>query len=457
MFGNKTLKYKSLLDLYMNCFKSADVNSYANRQAVLTLPNINPIIINDLFDDARKIFEDEPVLLELRSPCIVVGDLHGQILDLYRILAFFGMPSSRRKYVFLGDFVDRGEFSVEVIIIVLTLKVIWPDNVSIIRGNHEFQFLCSQCGFMTQMIDFFCDNMLFNKCVTAFNYMPLAARIDRKILCVHGGIGPSLKSLNQICSLRRPIQDFDGDLVDSLVWSDPSDEITEGSFMPSTRGTGYIFNEAAVDDFISNNPEIQMIVRGHECVTGGIEFRFNKKICTVFSASNYCGLVGNSAGILEITGPMQYKERILPPLAWLLRSNVVFRNEGESEPPANSTTKPVLQRPNIMKNRIKGSMSVRGFPASSSLQGSMPIKHPNMSGINPSPSLNANSSNYHRPLIGSQSANLLPKLETPMNDEPGNTPLAPIELKKPIIAKVDNSNPASLRKRRKSLMSNINY
>ena len=304
MLGNKTFKYKSLLDLYLNSFKSPDVNLYATRQLVLSLPNVNPIIVGELFEDVRKIFEKEPILLELRSPCIVVGDLHGQILDLIRIITIYGMPSPRRRYVFLGDFVDRGEFSVEVIIIVLALKVIWPDNVSIIRGNHEFQFLCSQCGFMSQMIDFFNDNILFNKCVMAFNYMPIAARIDKKILCVHGGIGPTLKSVSQIGSLRRPIQEFDGELVDCLVWSDPCDDPIEGGFIPSTRGTGYFFNETAVDNFFANDPEIQMIVRGHECVNDGIEFRFNNKLCTVFSASNYCGLVGNSSGILEINGRM---------------------------------------------------------------------------------------------------------------------------------------------------------
>lgn len=453
MLSNKAFKYKSLLDLYMNSFKSSDVNLYATRQAILSLPNINPIIVGELFDDVRKIFEDEPILLELRSPCIVVGDLHGQILDLFRILAIFGMPSSRRKYVFLGDFVDRGEFSVEVIIIVFAMKVIWPDSVSIIRGNHEFQFLCSQCGFMSQMIDFFNDNAQFNKCVTAFNYMPIAARIDRKILCVHGGIGPTLKSISQIGNLRRPIQEFDGELVDCLVWSDPSDEVTEGGFTPSTRGTGYFFNETAVDEFISNNPEIQMIVRGHECVNDGVEYRFNNKICTVFSASNYCGLVGNSAAILEITGPMQYKERIFPPLEWLLRSNVVFRNEGDPDPSfASKASKPLMQ-PIAKKLNIKGSMSVRGFPMSSSLQSNFPSKCLNLTGFGNGSSQNLTQKKV-RPVNGSSSANQLPKLEMNNFEETCNSPIAPIEIKRPVIAKIDNTQAM---KRRRSSMSSIHF
>lgn len=453
MLGNKTFKYKALLDLYMSSFKSSDMNLYAKRQSILALPNVNPIIVGELFEDAKKIFENEPVLLELRSPCIVVGDLHGQILDLFRILTVFGMPSSRRKYVFLGDFVDRGEFSVEVIIIVFALKVIWPDSVSIIRGNHEFQFLCSQCGFMTQMIDFFNDNSQFNKCVTAFNYLPLAARIDRKILCVHGGIGPTLKSLSQIDNLRRPIEEFDGEFVDCLVWSDPSDEVIEGGFMPSTRGTGYFFNEIAVDNFIANNPEIQMIVRGHECVNDGFEYRFNNKICTIFSASNYCGLVGNSAAILEITGPMQYKERVFPPLEWLLRSNVVFRNEGDPDPNMVQKAPKQFMQPIAKKMKIKGSMSVRGFPVASSLQSPLPSKCLSLSGFGNGSSQNLTNQRKMKPMNGSQSANQLPKLEMNNYEETSNSPLAPIEIKKPVIAKLDNSPQAI--KRRRSSCSNI--
>ncbi|OHT17090.1 Ser/Thr protein phosphatase [Tritrichomonas foetus] len=326
-------KYRTLLDAYMNSF-SHDVFQYANKQALLSLPNPDQRLIMDLFIDVQKIFEEEPIMLDVRSPCIIVGDIHGQILDLYRILKIFGMPA-KQKYVFLGDFVDRGEFSVEVIIIVFILKVIWPDNVKIIRGNHEFEFLCSQCGFMTQMIDFFGDNNLFNYCAKAFGYIPLAARIDYKILCVHGGIGPEFNNLSQIGSLKRPIHDYDNDLLNSLLWSDPS--LETDTFIESVRGTGYFFGEKAVNDFLANT-KIQMIVRGHECVTEGVEFHFNEKICTVFSASNYCGLIGNSAGVLEMTGPMKYKIRKLPPLPWLLRANVMFRDPNSPFDPSSFTS-----------------------------------------------------------------------------------------------------------------------
>lgn len=312
----------------MNCFRTSDLNLYAKHKYLLRLPFPNPNLIRDLFIEVRNIFETEAVILDVHSPVVVVGDLHGHILDLYRILTIFGLPSQRRRYLFLGDFVDRGEFSIEVIIIVFILKVLFPDQIFIIRGNHEFEFLCSQCGFMTQMIDFFGDNTLFNECETTFEYIPLAARIDNKILCVHGGIGPEFTSVSQLYSIRRPIDDYDG-IIDSLVWSDPNADVENGEYKQSTRGSGYLFGEKAVDAFMANNPNIEMIIRGHECVNEGVHFHFNNKICTVFSASNYCGIVGNQAGVLELTGPMQYKSRQFPPIDWLYRADVLFCKESD--------------------------------------------------------------------------------------------------------------------------------
>ena len=352
-------KYKNILDLYMNAFL-CDVSFYAEQKVRLQLPYIEPTLIRDLINDARKSFEEEPIVLSVKSPCIVVGDLHGQILDLFRILNIFGLPP-RQKYVFLGDFVDRGEFSIEVIIIVFILKVLYPDNVNIIRGNHEFEFLSSQCGFMTQMIEFFGDNVLFNYFINAFEYLPLAAKIDNQMLCVHGGIGPSLKSLSQIMCLRRPISDYGEEILDSVLWSDPSDDIDY--FTESTRGTGYFFGEKATEEFLQNN-NIKMIIRGHECVNNGCELKFNNQLITVFSASNYCGLVNNQAGVLEITGPMTYKIRQFPPLTWLLRSNVIFNSSNSEnkfikEP---SFIKPSSSPNRGLRNKLKQAESTKTLP-----------------------------------------------------------------------------------------------
>ena len=318
---NLSAKFRAALDKYTSAFKE-DIEKYATGKVPLSLPVMETDLLMALFERVQQIFKEEPTLLDIRSPCIVVGDIHGQILDLFRILRFFGMPTNK-KYVFLGDIVDRGEFSIETLIIVYLLKVLWPDNVFVIRGNHEFQDLCSQGegNFLNQVINFFEDYSIYQAAARSFEYIPLAMRIDKCMLCVHGGIGPSLRDLNSIRMIQRPIDSFGSDSLDSLVWSDPSDDVE--LYENSSRGTGYIFGAKACETFMKTSG-LTMIIRGHECVDEGCESHFDNKLMTVFSASNYCGVVNNKAGVLEITNATTYKARTFPPLPWLLRGEVIF-------------------------------------------------------------------------------------------------------------------------------------
>ena len=317
-------RFRAALDLYLGAF-SFDVSKYASRTATLTLPSIEKSLMFDLFRQVGALFSFEATMMRVASPCVIVGDIHGQILDLVRILHTFGLPDKQR-YVFLGDIVDRGEFSVETLVIVFLLKVLWPDNVFVIRGNHEFQFLCSQCGFMSQMFDCFDDAELYRVVSQAFDQIPLAALIDNSMLCVHGGIGPMLTHLNHIRALRRPIDNYGDDVVDSLVWSDPSDDVD--MYEPSARGSGYLFGRQACEQFLRTN-NLRMIIRGHECVEHGWKSHFNNQLITVFSASNYCGVVNNEAAVMEVTGANTWRIRQFPQLAWLERRHVVFKHPGQ--------------------------------------------------------------------------------------------------------------------------------
>jgi protein phosphatase len=155
-----------------------------------------------------------------------------------------------------------------------------------------------------------------------FSYMPLSCLIDENILCVHGGLGPSCFSLSQIARISRPIDDFGDDLIDSVLWSDPNPDISR--FEPSLRGTGYCFGEEAIEEFMSQN-ELRLIIRGHECVPNGIQWIFNRRVVTVFGASNYCGIMGNNAGVLVIEPSNVYKEYIMGSLPFLIREQVVAK------------------------------------------------------------------------------------------------------------------------------------
>lgn len=204
------------------------------------------------------------------------------------------------------------------------MKALWPENVYIIRGNHEFEFMCTQCGFETQMRECYGERTMFEACLATFAQMPLAARIDGKVLCVHGGIGPAIETLDSIRELKRPITEFGDPVIDSLTWSDPSEDVKV--YQPSARGTGYLYGEKPVELFQETNG-LNLLVRGHECVEQGYEFHFNQKLITVFSASNYCGLIGNQAAVLEINGINNYCTKVYSPLEYLLRKFAFFSFE----------------------------------------------------------------------------------------------------------------------------------
>ncbi|OHS97911.1 Ser/Thr protein phosphatase [Tritrichomonas foetus] len=312
-------EYRDLFDNFMNSL-TPDMTKYANRVSRFVLPIIPKEIIINLCQDVSEIFANENILLELNSPCVIVGDIHGHILDLYRIIAAFHIPNPTH-YLFLGDIVDRGEFSLESCALVFLMKVLFPDHVHIIRGNHEFSFLCTQGGFSQQLTDVYNDTPLLPNFIHAFSLMPLSAIIDDKIFCVHGGLGPSIFSVQQLKEIKRPIFDFGDPTIDSMLWSDPNTKVD--FFGHSDRGTGCYFGSAAVADFLRSN-NLSLLVRAHECVVQGIEYMFDNKLVTVFTASNYCGIVENQSGVLVVDSN-GVSEKRFPPLPYLKRALAIFK------------------------------------------------------------------------------------------------------------------------------------
>lgn len=313
-------KFRTVMDIYLK-----SIPSHVDDHAKGNLPTEMPIIPGELVKricwKACEIFREEPNILSLQSPIVIIGDLHGHVLDLYRILLGFGMPD-RRSYLFLGDVVDRGEFSIETVLIIFLLKVLYPTSVYIIRGNHEFESLCGENGFKSQVLNVYGDVSVYTAFTNTFSFIPLVATIDKTVLCVHGGIGPDFQLLRQVeDAFTRPITEFgDDDLLNCILWSDPSTEATD--FSPSPRGIGYHYGANAVKKFCTAQ-NLKMIVRAHECVSLGYQSMFDGRLATVFSASNYCGSTGNKAAVLVINGSKVEPVR-LPPLAYLLRDKVSF-------------------------------------------------------------------------------------------------------------------------------------
>lgn len=285
------------------------------------IPSFDENLLIGLCSEAQQIFENESNILEIEGDLIIVGDIHGSLHDLLRILHL--IFEGRSKVLFLGDYVDRGNFSLECITLLFSLKVMYPDIVYLLRGNHEFDSICSQYGFKDEILNYQnpkqfeddlygicnsyqkCDDRykysesLYNAFIQAFSYLPLCAIVNKTTFCVHGGLSPKLNLIDNINEIKRPINYLEeSDLLADLIWSDPSSN-TNGSFDENPRGFGYLFNREAVCKFLKNN-SFNRIIRAHECVNKGSLQNFDGKCITVFSASSYGKFLGNSSSVLRL-------------------------------------------------------------------------------------------------------------------------------------------------------------
>lgn len=247
--------------------------------------------IKKLVKSTKKILMKEKSLLELNETernFVVVGDIHGNIDDLIQIFQKFGYPP-KQKYIFLGDYVDRGFNSVEVLLLLYSLKVKYPDFIFLLRGNHETKRVSSSYGFKSECCAYF-SKKIYSSFIESFRFLPIAATLNNSIFCVHGGLSPDLFLLNDIADIIKPIEGS-SKIVSEILWSDPSVDVE--AFQKSPRGSGYLFGSHIVDRFLEDN-NLKMIIRGHEFCDNGFNSTF-KNCLTVFSAIDYQGRLNQSA------------------------------------------------------------------------------------------------------------------------------------------------------------------
>ena len=262
----------------------------------------------ELILNAHIHMENEPTLYQLSAPIYIVGDIHGNIDDLIRIFERCGYPP-KAKYLFLGDYVDRGFWSIEVVSLLIALKCKYPNNIFLLRGNHETNLVSHYNGFYTE-----CDEKynikLFYQFMELFNTFPIASVINKRIFCVHGGISPSLKDIEIFEGLPKPREIYYDSVFADLLWSDPKE--SDEKFTPNTRGCGFFFSEEALSDFLDYN-DFQFIIRSHEEKMWGFEWTFNNKCVTIFSNTDYCGH-SNYGMICNITKELSFEKELFIPL-----------------------------------------------------------------------------------------------------------------------------------------------
>jgi len=233
-------------------------------------------MVQKIIDKSKDIILSQPMLLRLKAPLTVGTDIHGQYYDLLRFMSDAGLPP-HTNYLFLGDYVDRGKQSIETLCLLLAYKIKYPEGIFLLRGNHECQNISRIYGFWEECKRRY-SIKLWRQFVDLFNCLPVAALIEDKILCMHGGLSPELTEYSLINQLQRPSVVPEEGLMCDLLWSDPATGSAANIFGVKTkgwgnndRGTSFVFSEDVVHKFLEKH-ELDLVVRGHQVMEDGYEF-----------------------------------------------------------------------------------------------------------------------------------------------------------------------------------------
>jgi len=265
-----------------------------------------------------KLLAEQPTLVEAELPCKVFGDIHGQLRDLLLLFHAFGMPGKdpKQHFVFNGDFVDRGEHQLEVIGVLFALKMAMPKNVWLVRGNHEEKQMNRRYGFSDHCEERVGEELgqkMFSLMQNAFDLLPLACRIDGRLLVVHGGIGDGRWTLEDVLNVKRPLSSdaiyaSENKWIFNILWSDPieEDDVTRNSSAvfgvhgSPRASTALQFGWNVTKTFCALNG-LDLVIRSHQCKMEGHGFdvMHEDMLIRVFSARDYEDY-GNDCSIMNI-------------------------------------------------------------------------------------------------------------------------------------------------------------
>lgn len=287
-----------------NLFVNDEINMSVLQNHFAAEGRLSKKVLTKIIKMASTKLANEPTLLRIEQPVFIVGDIHGQYYDLLRMFQLFGTPEYS-KYLFLGDYVDRGSFGVECLIHLLALKVNYPNNVFLVRGNHESENMTKHFTFRTECY-LKAGLSFYHMTLFAFKCMPLAAVVDGKLFCSHGGISPHEFSLKAIEEFNRFREVPNQGVMCDLLWSDPVEKDTPKTldFVPNKlRQCSFMISMRAMSAFLRQN-NLLTIIRAHQVKQEGVEVyeknphtRF-PTLFTVFSAPNYCDSYHNRAAVL---------------------------------------------------------------------------------------------------------------------------------------------------------------
>jgi len=251
------------------------------------------------------------------------------------------------NYLFMGNIVNRGYYSVECILLLLALKARYPDRMTLMRGNHECRQLTQVYGFYDECLKKFGNPSVWKAATDVFDCFVLGAIVDEKVYCVHSGLSPELHTIDQIKHLPR-LQETPrhGGLFD-IAWSQPDTE-TEGFMInPDPCEIGYLFGPDALLKFREHN-KLELVVRAHTLQMEGFRIQYPMKLskaaqpvhtlATVWSAPNFCYRCGNTAAILEFDENLEQKFKVFEAPPQQGKNVVQYGPLPEFTPKYNSTS-----------------------------------------------------------------------------------------------------------------------
>lgn len=330
-----------VISYYMNILTSFENN--IDLEEKMYINNVlNHSEIMNLCDRVVKIIRNENSLVKINggNSVRIFGGIHGQLIDLLHIFEHFSWPHFHRgdilsmKYIFLGDYVDGGKFSLEVISVLFSLKIMFPDKIFLLRGNHEDTSVNSISGFRFECRQKFEVNgdAIWERMNDAFEFLSISALFENKVLCIHSGIGKSIRSIEHLSNIPKPIHINSEELlkkseyyssrlpeidrrVFECLWSDISEQVhiddpinshIDETDVEHSREVHvlerdiYSYDSYDIEEFMNKN-SIKLIIKTSDDCRMGYKYSANGRVVSLISTTNFYNCARNDAAVLVIT------------------------------------------------------------------------------------------------------------------------------------------------------------